>query len=69
MDSSQKTTLSALKSSRFLFLLGIILLVGSFAVDTYIFLYITGEAGLIGDAKWITHILGIVFAYLGYQRK
>jgi hypothetical protein len=69
MDSNQKTSLDDLKSSRFLFLLGIILLIGSFVVDTYIFLYVIGEAGLIGDAKWITHILGIVFAYLGYRRK
>ncbi|MHA2312845.1 MAG: hypothetical protein ACXADC_13375 [Candidatus Thorarchaeota archaeon] len=69
MESNKKTSLTALKSSSFLFLLGIILLIGSFAVDTYIFLYITGEAGLIGDAKWVTHILGIAFAALGYRRK
>ncbi|MHA2004169.1 MAG: hypothetical protein ACW960_08690 [Candidatus Thorarchaeota archaeon] len=69
MDSDQKTSLGDLKSSRFLFLLGIILLIGSFVVDTYIFLYVTGEAGLIGDVKWITHILGIIFTYLGYRRK
>ncbi|MFW9804208.1 MAG: hypothetical protein ACFFFC_16225 [Candidatus Thorarchaeota archaeon] len=69
MDSNKKTSLTTLESSRFLFLLGIILLIGSFAIDTYIFLYITGEAGLIGDAKWITHILGIAFTYIGYRRK
>ncbi|MHA2058970.1 MAG: hypothetical protein ACXACG_02710 [Candidatus Thorarchaeota archaeon] len=69
MDPDQNTSLATLKSSSFLFLLGVILLIGSFAVDTYIFLYVTGEAGLIGDVKWITHILGIVFAYLGYRRK
>ncbi|MFW9807571.1 MAG: hypothetical protein ACFFFK_12655 [Candidatus Thorarchaeota archaeon] len=69
MSSDKKTSLDDLESSRFLFLLGIILLIGRFVVDTYIFLYVIGEAGLIGDAKWITHILGIVFVYLGYRRK
>ncbi|MHA2143300.1 MAG: hypothetical protein ACXADC_16745 [Candidatus Thorarchaeota archaeon] len=61
--------METLKSSSFLFLLGIVLLISSFAVDTYIFLFVTGDPLLIGDVKWITHILGIVFVFLGYRRK
>ncbi|MHA1961323.1 MAG: hypothetical protein ACW99U_13955 [Candidatus Thorarchaeota archaeon] len=59
--------METLKSSIILFLLGIVLLIGSFALDSYI--YLTGSTGLIGDVQWISHILGIVLVILGYRSK
>ncbi|MFQ5833004.1 MAG: hypothetical protein ACE5H4_09900 [Candidatus Thorarchaeota archaeon] len=59
--------METIKSSSFLFILGVVLLLTSFALDSYIF--ITGAVGIIGDVKWISHLLGIALVYLGYRSK
>lgn len=61
--------METIKSSKFLFFLGFLLLIVSFVVDGLIFMFITGQAGLIGDLKWISSLLGIIFVFLGYRSK
>jgi hypothetical protein len=56
-----------IRFSRLFFVLGVVLLLSSFVLDSYIF--ITGAVGIIGDFKWISHLLGIGLVYLGYRNK
>ncbi len=59
-----------MKSSHVLFSIGVVLLIVSFALDSYIFFTLWGEqVGIIGDIQWISQILGIVFVGLGYWKK
>jgi hypothetical protein len=57
---------------RVLFTLGIVSLIISMAVDSYIWYVIYRpviQVGIIGDIPWSTLILGIVLTSLGYWKK
>ncbi len=59
--------METIKSSKFIFFLGFLLLIVSIVVNGVIFMFIPGEAGLIGDLQWISHLLGIILVLLGYR--
>ena len=61
--------METIKSSKFLFFLGLILLIVNAVTNGIIFMFIPGEAGLVGDLEWISGLLGIIFVYLGYRSK
>jgi hypothetical protein len=61
-----------MNKSNVLFVIGIVLLLVSLAVDSYIYFDIVRPevtVGLIGDIPWSTLVLGIILTVLGYWKK